>query len=283
MVSAAAHESVPVVVSIATVPSRIASLQPTLDSLLDGDLVPDHIFVTHPDFCAWEKSGYIIPPFFDDPAYCRGIVRRVVAPMDWGPGTKLLGALHAMPDDCIIVLADDDIRYHPSFLKGLVDRQRRDLGTSFSYYVHSHRGLEVGQGCDGITLWKGHLRDVRAFVDDHVTGTSVMFHDDLWLRFYLLRQRVKVARVPLPPGERFIYEQLVPNDILASPADAQLKRSRILDDHFERLLAISGIGMRERIVLRARGIRDRIQLYRRDGAAALRGYGRQWRVQRKAL
>ncbi|MFM9978053.1 MAG: hypothetical protein ACKVOP_08425 [Sphingomonadaceae bacterium] len=245
----------PIIVSIATVPSRIAHLKPTIESLLAGALVPDQIIITHPEFCEWEGRGYEAPEFLIDPAFCGTIVRRVISPQDWGSGTKLLGSLHEIPDNALIILADDDVAYHPRFVQTLVEAHSATRDRSFSFYVELHRGLVVGQGCDGISLWKDYLTGVEAFVRTHVAGTTLRYHDDLWLRFFLLKQSVSAHKAELPPGERLIYTQLVPNDVLSAPKDPSLARHVILDTHFERMLRVCAPSNRAILEIRLRALR----------------------------
>ena len=96
----------PAIVSIATLPSRIGSMRPTLQSLLDGELVPDRILVVVTDYSEREKSRDVIPDFLSDERFTRGVIEVVLSSRDWGPGTKLLGALEHIDDDCNLWRSD---------------------------------------------------------------------------------------------------------------------------------------------------------------------------------
>ena len=246
----------PVVVSIATIPSRIGQLRPTLDSLLEGSLGPDRIIVAHPKYCEWEKSGYVVPAFLSDPAYCRGIVDTVVSSKDWGPGTKLLGALENIDYDCFLVLADDDVSYHPNFLAGLMELQMANLGTSYSYYTYRTSGIRFGQGCDGFSFYSPNLTGVHEFASKHVEDTTLLYHDDLWIGFFLFKQGIKVRQVSNPSPGELVYSQLLANDVLSAPKDVALVRDRILRDHLPRLLAGGHLSVRQRVLLTCGGIFD---------------------------
>jgi len=154
----------PVVVSIATLPSRIANLRPALDSLLNGELVPDRILVLRSDYSEREKSGYVIPDFLTDEEYCRGIIELQVT-KDLGPGTKILGAIEFLEGDCHLVLADDDVAYHRRFLKDIVSAQASRPDCAFSYYTYRADGLTLGQGCDGFSFHSAQLQGIRKFAD----------------------------------------------------------------------------------------------------------------------
>ena len=147
----------PVVVSIATIPSRIAFIKPTLDSLFSGNLPPDLILVNAPEFCKLENSAYVIPDFLADSSVFGGRIQFVRSAVDWGPGTKILGPLPYLTEESIVVIADDDVVYHPEFLQLLVTAQRTQPNHAYSFYVYRSSGLSIGQGCDGLSIWSPHL------------------------------------------------------------------------------------------------------------------------------
>lgn len=244
-------EAAPIIVSIATIPSRIGAMKPTLDSLLAGDVAPDLILVNTPRFCKLENTGYDIPAFLTDSSVFDGRVRHVVSEVDWGPGTKMLGALPHLPATCILVIADDDILYHREFLKRLVEAQTADHDRAYSYFVYRAFGMSVGQGCDGLSVWSSHLHGMRAFVDSHVAGTSLIYHDDIWIAFFLMTKGVKITSIPVPAGADLVYQQVLPNTVLAVQT-GKLKREQILATHLPRLLtevALPG-DLRRRLAVR---------------------------------
>jgi hypothetical protein len=102
-----------VVVSLATIPSRIGELAPVIDSLKAQERVPDGINVCISPFCEWEGSAYDVPRWLlDDPA-----VRVCVAAKDYGPANKLLGVLPIETDPTTrIVIVDDDWQCRPTLI-----------------------------------------------------------------------------------------------------------------------------------------------------------------------
>ena len=102
----------PTFVSMTTLPSRIDRIRPTIESLLGGSHVPDKVLIALPSFSQREQRDYVVPAFLDEfgPS-----VEVVHCGQDWGPGTKLLGSLDALPEKSYLVLADDDVIYKPSF------------------------------------------------------------------------------------------------------------------------------------------------------------------------
>ena len=104
-----------------------------------------------------EKSRYIIADFLIDSEYCRGIIEIKVT-KDLGPGTKILGAIEFLEGDCHLILADDDVAYHPRFLKDIVSAQAARPDCAFSYYTYRADGLTLGQGCDGFSFYSPAAR-----------------------------------------------------------------------------------------------------------------------------
>lgn len=97
---------------ITTLPSRIGLIRPCLQSLLDGDRLPDRIAMTLPDGPLLRgDSGYAVPDFVTDRAWHNGIVEIARPPHDCGPGSKLLGALATIAEPSVLILADDDVTY----------------------------------------------------------------------------------------------------------------------------------------------------------------------------
>ena len=82
------------VVSMATIPSRIGKLAPVIDALKEQSRRPDCIYVCIAPFCEWERRAYDVPSWLRD---CPG-VRVCMAPRDYGPANKLLGVLHRLVD-----------------------------------------------------------------------------------------------------------------------------------------------------------------------------------------
>ena len=196
----------PISIGITTLPSRILKIRPCLESLLAGSVVPDKIFLALPAFSRREKSPYSVPEFLRDHSFCRSIVEVVEADRDWGPGTKLLGALDFVPANSYLVLADDDVRYRPEFLANLMAAQVLNHRASFSHYTYRAEGLTIGQGCDGFSFWTPNLAGIRSFAEAHIAETDLFFHDDLWISFFLASRGVAIRSLAHVSGARLIYE-----------------------------------------------------------------------------
>ena len=104
------------VVTMATIPSRIAELGPVLQSIKQQTRKPDRIYVCICEYCEWERSRYDVPEWLtqDDD------VRIVVSQKDYGPANKLLGVLNeeSAPGTRIVII-DDDWYCNPNLLEEL--------------------------------------------------------------------------------------------------------------------------------------------------------------------
>ncbi len=147
----------------------------------------------------------MLPDFLLGRNFAGQIVEVVDAAQDWGPGTKLLGALGSLPDSCHLVVADDDVRYKPTFLQGIVSAQRRDNHSSYSYYTYKVDGLTIGQGCDGFSFWSPNVVQILQYAEKHVIGTKLLFHEDLWFSFFLASDGISVKAVRKIDGDSPIY------------------------------------------------------------------------------
>ena len=94
-----------IVVSVATIPSRIGRLYNLINSLRRQDLPPDQVLVALPPFATRLKQRYDVPDFIrDDP-----FVKLVSMPADYGPLSKLAAGILSErdPETCIITIDDD--------------------------------------------------------------------------------------------------------------------------------------------------------------------------------
>lgn len=245
------QHTLPVYVSIATIPSRIGKMKPTIDSLLGGSRVPDKIFVVHPQYCKWEQAGYEVPDFLRDTSYNGGIVEHVVAADDWGSSTKILGVLDKLDVNCYLVIVDDDVIYDQSFLAGLVEAQSMDHASTFAYHSYRADGMNFATGCDGVSFYSPNLSGLQAFADQHVIGTKLLYHDDLWIGFYLFKNGVPLKKVPRGEDGRLIYTQVLPNDALSAPISRDLAREIIQKESIARLLKTGGLSKAQLLRVRA--------------------------------
>ena len=119
-------------VSISTIPPRIKNLEKSVESILNQTLKPDKIFINIP--LKYRRFKEIIKddqiPNFKDSSI------EVTRCEDCGPGTKLLGSLHKMEKDSLVILADDDNFYENYMIEKFYYFYKMAPGNAYSFYVH---------------------------------------------------------------------------------------------------------------------------------------------------
>lgn len=203
-----------VVVSFTTIPNRISKIKPMVDSILNQTYEADEIVLWVDEDYKRVGGKMNIPKFISDSKI------RVEYCEDIGPFTKLQYSLdeHWEDKDTIIVTADDDVYYPPTWLEGLVEASKKnpdiaigyrgrnllDKSARFLNYNHSqlfqgspypHHSKEV----DIITGTWGALYKPK-FFDEDIFGEDVthenFFVDDIWINGNLAMNGVKRYVIP---------------------------------------------------------------------------------------
>ncbi len=182
-----------VILSLTTLPSRVALLRPTLESLLAQTHPPSEICVCVPRFSVRERTAYELPSFLSPPFDPR--ISVLAVEQDFGPGTKLVGAASRVRDGDVIIAVDDDHAYRDFFVETLVRAQRGDPGAAHSFFTYPFHGLVVGQGADGIAVRGRHLRGMEVFYAEVCAAGNARLADDYWISFFLARQGVPIRSV----------------------------------------------------------------------------------------
>lgn len=103
------------IVSFTTTPTRIKSIEPMINSILNQSRQPDMFIINLPTKYLKDKTELIIPDFIKNND--KIIVNRC---QDVGPATKLLGILYSkihFNNNDYIITVDDDIFYQKNLLK----------------------------------------------------------------------------------------------------------------------------------------------------------------------
>ena len=135
-------------VSLTTIPSRVKSLNKSVESLLKQICKPDKIFINVPT--KYRRFKEIleeehIPKFKDSRL-------EITRCEDFGPGTKLLGSLKKIKRDSLIILADDDHVYEDYMIEKFNYFYSKAPENAYSFYVHPLKNFGVGQGADGFAI-----------------------------------------------------------------------------------------------------------------------------------
>ena len=169
-------------VSISTIPPRIKNLEKSVESILNQTLKPDKIFINIP--LKYRRFKEIIKddqiPNFKDTRV------EITRCEDYGPGTKLLGSLHKIKKDSLVILADDDNSYENYMIEKFYYFHKVAPDNAYSFYVHPLDNFPIGQGADGFAINTNALKGVKNFYDKVVKDHKELFLcDDLWISYFL--------------------------------------------------------------------------------------------------
>ena len=104
-----------VIISLTSIPSRLPLIEPALKSLLNQSRAPREIRLHLPKYSRREQTAYVVPEAL------RGLrcVKIVECERDWGPATKFIPAILALPDEQPLLVVDDDRIYPPNLIADL--------------------------------------------------------------------------------------------------------------------------------------------------------------------
>ena len=214
-----------VVVSLSTLPDRIANLRPTLECLLRQSHPPDEIVLAIPPFSVRQERDYKIPSFLSEIPSLR-ILR---CDRDWGPATKSIPVIQeelaAGRLDTLIMVVDDDrlypddaidtyLHYHGllpdaalCFRGAPMPRNLnwKDSKQSFGNKIRAPREVAVITGC-GSYLVQPKFFDA-AYWDYSRAPRGAFYMDDIWISGSLDRRGVKKYVVPASAGLRSVKLQ----------------------------------------------------------------------------
>lgn len=214
-----------IIVSLSTLPDRIANLEPTLKCLAEQTRPPDEIVIALPKFSIRQSKGYAIPPFVSD----FPTVRILAAERDWGPATKFIPVIQeelkfGRPDTLIMVVDDDRIyprdavECYLHFAAELPDAALCFRGAamprSFDWHdakmIHGNR-VRAPRRVAVITGCGSYLVRPRFFEEplwDYSAAPDAAFYmDDIWISGALDRRRVRKYVVPSSTRLRSVKDQ----------------------------------------------------------------------------
>jgi hypothetical protein len=230
-----------IIVSLSTLPDRIANLRPTLERLLEQTRSPDEIVLAIPEFSSRQRRSYVIPHFLRELPQ----VRILPSERDWGPATKSIPAIQdelvAGRSDTLIMVVDDDRIYPRDAIETYLFYSRQlpdaalcfrgapmprtynwgDAKQTFGHRIRTPRPVAVITGC-GSYLVQPRFFDASLWAySDAPRGAFYM--DDIWISGSLDRRGVKKYVVPsskwllsVPQQKRTMTLDDVPGGRIAS-------------------------------------------------------------------
>lgn len=229
-----------VVFTLTTLPSRVNHILPILKSLYNQTIKPDDIYLTVPMRSRRLGKGY------DIPENVRDLCTIVTVKKDYGPITKILGALIMENDpDTIIITVDDDIIYPKNMIETFLSYHKKypneALGSSglslggslFKYSIKFNQKksdywftmsvAKEGKKVDIIYGYAGALY-VRKFFPSFkifqkylkciMNDKDLFRNDDVTLSYFLNKDGIKRRLVNMPEVENVKRENALSDDTL---------------------------------------------------------------------
>jgi len=170
-------------VSLTTIPSRLKFIHKTLDSINAQSKPPDKIFLNIP--YKYQR--------FNNEKIEKKILKKIkfknlkiIRCSDYGPGTKLLGAIKYIKKFDYVVLIDDDHIYFKDMLEIFYKEANLNSKNSYSFCVQKIKDCQIGQGADGFLIKTKYLNLISKFYEKFVkNNTKLFYNDDLWISIYL--------------------------------------------------------------------------------------------------
>jgi len=201
-----------VVVSLTTTPARIDNLLPTINSLLTQTMKPKHIVLNVPRWSKRLDAVYTVPRYlYEIPGV---IINRCD---DFGPATKLLGALHLYEKtETLLITVDDEYMYPPSLVETLVRAHNlnpraaygfagqvidADHSTPHGFDVRSadmwdpkkNASVDILEGFLGAIYGVGFFSDSIYEIPDDCQTT-----DDVWFSAHLAAKLIPRIKLSMP-------------------------------------------------------------------------------------
>jgi hypothetical protein len=199
-------------VSLTTIPFRVKKLYITLNSIIRQSVKPTKIFLNiprkyarFPDETISEEDIEKLQAQYQDMLQINRI------DVDYGPGTKLVGAIPHInfEDDGLLILVDDDVIYKPYMIKGFIEQYDINLENTrcYSYYTYDidmgYSSLTIGQGVDGFAIPFKCLRKFNNYISRFnfyqlTTDCELWYiflHDDLWISYFLYLNNYNIQNI----------------------------------------------------------------------------------------
>lgn len=210
-----------IIVTLTSVPSRIARTQPTIISLLKQTHRPSHIEMNLALRPKTQDGDWQVPKWLMQ----LQTVKIHWLEHDYGPASKLIPTLerHAN-EDCLIIVVDDDMIYPKRLIEQLYAADQQAQGTKvFCANGHtipknhhffaspSDKRLKSGtkrvaiiEGCGGYSVRSVHF-DLDALKALDAIPTQAAKMDDIWFSGHLSKRSIE--KVQIATGRRYSLPQ----------------------------------------------------------------------------
>lgn len=186
-------------VTITTIPERLVSnhFKKCIGSILNQTKSFNKIVLNIP--YVYKRTGERYPEIPDWITREKKII--VNRCDDYGPATKLLGGWKVIPEDALILIADDDIIYRENALYLLY---REWLQNKNSVVGHSVK--ERFKGFKEVLGYASNLfpKKLLTGIDTYPMPKSCVCVDDTWISSYLYKKHINVVKIQGSPWENAV-------------------------------------------------------------------------------
>lgn len=175
-------------ISMSTIPSRIQNINEVIENLNKQSLKPNKIFLNIPFYYKRFPNQDIKDKDIKRKlSNCKNL--EIIRCHDYGPGTKILGAIKEIRKFDCVILVDDDHIYDNKMCEFFIEAFKREK-INYSYYLNKIFNIKLAQCADGFLINTIFLDKIEKFYTKFVKNNMNMFlDDDLWLAIYLQKEK----------------------------------------------------------------------------------------------
>jgi len=194
--------------SLTTIPSRFQNIDICLTSLLNQILKPEKIYVNICKSYSRFPNEYITNEDIEILTNKivhenKNIIEFLVNDIDYGPGTKLMGAINnkQFDNDSILILVDDD-RTYLKFVSNLYAiKLKNNHAASFhcSHMTIHNTNITIGQGYGGFGFNMNiiNFSNIQDYIDSIKRNKFFFFHDDLWISYFMYLKGYQIQNISM--------------------------------------------------------------------------------------
>lgn len=182
----------PVYISLTTIPSRINNTIKIIDSILSNVKGIQGLILNIPFvYKRWNTkiSSLHITKLNELKIKHSNLIINYTE--DLGPITKLIPSLDIIPNECVLLICDDDCYHHEAF-KIIAEKQDKIHDKTFTFWKYKYNNIDIPQGVDIISFWSPNLYNLKKYFEYSVSNSSCFYVDDQVIGFYLNNIGVQV-------------------------------------------------------------------------------------------
>ena len=169
-------------ITLTTIPSRIETIEKTINSLNNQILKPNIIFLNIPYY--YNRLNQKIDEKIVSQIKFDNV--EVVRCDDFGPSTSFLGPIDKIKDkyECMIIVNDDHV-YDKNMTKIFIENFKENK-INYSFYIQKIFKINMAQAADGFLINTDLITGAKNFYHKYVKNNkNLKVDDDLWISIYL--------------------------------------------------------------------------------------------------